>query len=387
MECPICYETFSEVRPKNTLRGCGHDVCLVCKTNIFTSGHLVVQSQDVGLPCPLVTCPICRKVEKIPCERIDDVITYYKGRLVADGNAIRQHCDEKRRLQQEVQRLRTQVGTQAVNLEPLNIRIEVLNGSMIANIVRPPAPALAPPPPVAPAPAPAAVAPAVAPAVAHRQFRRFHRRDIEAMLGSNVETLDYMAERETEDYAGTTEFYYMEIRNNGYLIDTVSRYIYERIPSGTAISHYRRLNIWFDLVAGGWEHNGGFQVPIVPGFSNIQYEYVHIPVNMVLLRNGNVEPPLAAGGGAAVPAPTTRINPTVVNHPHANRSGVNATTRHRQPDWIATGSARRWCNCSCCPTLNRTSRKCDVYNCNKHACRSCMRCETHNPDYNQPIPN
>jgi len=382
MECPICYETFSEVRPKNTLRGCGHDVCLVCKTNIFTSGHLVVQSQDVGVPCPLVTCPICRKVEKIPCERIDDVIAYYKGRLVADGNAIRQHCDEKRRLQQEVQRLRTQVGTQVPNLEPLNIVVSVLNGSLVAHSIRPPVPALATPPPVAPAP------PVVAPAVAHRIFRRFNRLDVEAMLAANVETLDYMAERETQDYAGTTEFYYMTIRENGYLIDTVSRYIYERIPSGANISHYRRLNIWFDLVAGGFEHSG-YQVPIVPNFHSSQYEYVHIPTNMVRFRNGDVEPPLAAGGGSAAfpSAPTTRINPTVVNHPHANRSGVNATTRQRQPDWVETGSARRWCNCRHCPTANRTSRTCEVVGCNKHACRSCMRCETHNPDYNQPIPN
>lgn len=388
MDCPICYENFSEVRLKTTLRGCGHDICSICKTNIITSNHLVVYSQDCGVRCPLVTCPICRKVEKIPCERIDDVIAYYKGRLVADGNAIRQHCDEKRRLQQEVQRLRTQVGTQAPNISGLVLNIEVQNGQIVYRSSAPTllapdiallAPALAPPPPVAPAP----------PAVAQRVFRKFNRLDIEAMLVSNVETLDYMAERETENYAGTTEFYYMQIRGalTNYLIDTVSRYIYEAYYNINALNeqqgdHYRRLDYRHRLVEtrAGLEPVG-FQVPIVPNLHSSQYEYVHIPANIVRLRNGNVEPLLQLS------LPTTRINPAVINNPHANRAGVNATTRRNQPDKVETGSARRWCNCRHCPTANRTSRACAFPGCNKHCCSACYRCEDHNPNYNQPIPN
>jgi hypothetical protein len=293
------------------------------------------------------------------------VIAYYKGRLVADGNAIRQHCDEKRRLQQEVQRLRTQVGTQAVNqFEPLNIRIEVQGGQMIANIIRLPTPAPAPPAPPA-----IQLPPAVSPALnTHRQFRRFHRRDVEVMLNAgSMEVLDYMVEREHDGHAGSVEFYYMETRSNGYFIDVASRVIYYR--TGNV---YKRFSMLHEDGS-----RGHYRIPIYANQSD--YEFVNVPHDIVYIEDGRPAPQPAA------PAPTTRINPTIVSNTRANRAGVNATTRQRQPDWEQ--GTRRWCNCRHCPTMNRTSKVCIVANCNKYACRSCERCEAHNPDYNQPIPN
>jgi hypothetical protein len=302
------------------------------------------------------------------------VIAYYKGRLVADGNAIRQHCDEKRRLQQEVQRLRTQVGTQAPNIRGLVLNFSVENGQIVYRSgALTPATALAPPPLVAPAPP--VVAPVVAPAAApalntHRQFRRFHRRDVEVMLNAgSMEVLDYMVEREHDGHAGSVEFYYMETRSNGYFIDVASRVIYYRTGN-----IYKRFSMLHEDGS-----RGHYRIPIYANQSD--YEFVNVPHDIVYIEDGQLAPQPAA------PAPTTRINPTVVSNPLANRAGVNATTRQRQPDWVETGSARRWCNCRHCPTMNRTSRTCSVYNCNKHACRSCERCEAHNPDYNQPIPN